>query len=528
MNNPVVIGVVLAYFVLMFAIGAWANTKMKSAKEFLVAGQSLGFFVMAIASFSSIQSGWGMVGGTGQTYAWGLQALIAVGLFAPFGFAAAWFLLGSRLNWIGKKHRVYSVPDLIRVRFQDRTSHATMSVAVFIASIAYMTAQVTSIGVIISLLLGTSIPTSVWIGSMVVAAYTMAGGMLAAVWTDLVQGVLMVVMSVGLFFFAVQVAGGWIPMLDTISAGSAEMLSIDGVQAPTYIFAFGLLIFVGAVGQPQLLTKFLMLRDMTQLKWGAAVAGIAYAITTLFSVGIGLATRSMTITGDAPEIESIDDTAIWFLDSVTNPIVGGIALTGLLAAIMSSASSFITIGASSMMRDLPGAFGIKVVRELLWSRLASLTLVVLSVLLTLFLSQVVFLLGALGWAAFAAAIVGPVVMSIYWHRATATAATVTVAFAILGNMIITSLAARDIISVPAFMQVGGISLIVSILLFYVVSLLTTNRHPDATLEFLYGGPSAATDPTLTGAAAASTSTAASSPTATSSSTATSTERTDHV
>jgi sodium/proline symporter len=527
MNNPVVIGVVLAYFVLMFAIGAWANTKMKSAKEFLVAGQSLGFFVMAIASFSSIQSGWGMVGGTGQTYAWGLQALIAVGLFAPFGFAAAWFLLGSRLNWIGKKHNVYSVPDLIRIRFQDRTSHATMSVAVFIASIAYMTAQVTSIGVIISLLLGTSVSTSVWIGSLVVAAYTMAGGMLAAVWTDLVQGVLMVVMSVGLFFFAVQVAGGWTPMLDTITASSAELLSIDGVKPPTYIFAFGLLIFVGAVGQPQLLTKFLMLRDMTQLKWGAAVAGIAYAITTLFSIGIGLATRSMTITGDAPELENIDDTAIWFLDSVTNPIVGGIAMTGLLAAIMSSASSFITIGASSMMRDLPAAFGIKVVRELLWSRIASLTLVVLSVLLTLFLSQVVFLLGALGWAAFAAAIVGPVVMSIYWHRATATAATVTVAFAILGNMIITSLAARDIISVPTFMQVGGISLLVSILLFYVVSLMTSNRHPDATLEHLYGR-TAPTDRPLTGASAASAASAASGSTTTTATTTTTSERTDHV
>ncbi|EYT62844.1 hypothetical protein H483_0109325 [Dietzia sp. UCD-THP] len=61
---------------------------------------------------------------------------------------------------------------------------------------------------------------------MVVAAYTMAGGMLAAVWTDLVQGVLMVVMSVGLFIFAVQVAGGWIPMLDTISTTSAELLSV--------------------------------------------------------------------------------------------------------------------------------------------------------------------------------------------------------------------------------------------------------------------------------------------------------------
>src|SRR5699024_9283615 len=209
---------------------------------------------------------------------------------------------------------------------------------------------------------------------------------------------------------------------------------IDGVQSPTYIFAFGLLIFVGAVGQPQLLTKFLMLRDMTQLKWGAAVAGIAYAVTTLFSVGIGLATRSMVVTGDAPELENIDDTAIWFLGNVTHPIVGGVALTGLLAAIMSSASSFITIGASSMMRDLPTAFGAKVVRELLWSRISSLVLVVLSVLLTLFLSQAMFLLGARGWAAFPAAIVAPVAMSIYWHPATATAATVTIIFAIVGNL----------------------------------------------------------------------------------------------
>ncbi|MBF6841911.1 sodium:solute symporter, partial [Acinetobacter baumannii] len=130
-----------------------------------------------------------------------------------------------------------------------------------------------------------------------------------------------------------------------------------------------------------------------------------------------------------------------------------------------------------------------------------------------------FLLGALGWAAFAAAIVGPVVMSIYWHRATATAATVTVVFAIVGNHVISTLAARVIITIPAYMQVGGISLLVSNLLFYVVSLMTSNRHPDATLEHLYGGPSAAT---ATGSGAGSATVSASSPAATS------TERPDHV
>ena len=66
------------------------------------------------------------------------------------------------------------------------------------------------------------------------------------------------------------------------------------------------------------------------------------------------------------------------------------------------------------------------------------------------------------------------------------------------------------------MQVGGMSLLVSILLFYGISLVTSNRHPDATLGFLYGGPGARTDGPLAATAPANTA-----PTAT-------TERPDHV
>lgn len=93
MAQVVVIAVVVVYFLLMILIGAWANRRTSSSKEFLVAGQSLGFFVMAIATFSSIQSGWGMVGSTGTAYSWGPQALIAAAFLTPLGFALAWFLL---------------------------------------------------------------------------------------------------------------------------------------------------------------------------------------------------------------------------------------------------------------------------------------------------------------------------------------------------------------------------------------------------------------------------------------------------
>ena len=134
---------------------------------------------------------------------------------------------------------------------------------------------------------------------------------------------------------------------------------------------------------------------------------------------------------------------------------------------------------------------------------------------------------------FAAAIVGPVVMSIYWERATGMAATITVIFAIVGNLVISSLAARDVITVPEYMQVGGISLLVSILLFYGISLVTSNRHPDATLGFLYGGPGARADSLLTGTAAgtshaAGTAAGAAPPAASPSPSPASAERPDHV
>lgn len=484
--NPIVLAVVAVYFLLMLAIGWWAQKRMKSAKEFLVAGSSLGFFVMAIASFSSIQSGWGMIGLTGQTYSWGLQAFVATSLVAPIGFAAAWFLLGTRLNRAAKVHAIYSVPDVTRVRFQDKGAHRSMSIAIFLGSIAYMTAQITAIGVLMSLLLGTSLAVGAWVGAAVVAFYTIAGGMLAAVWTDLIQGIVMVVISVGVFFIALDVAGGWLGMLETIGGADARLIEIDGVQPGAFIFAFVLLMFLGTAGQPQLLHKFLMLRDTEELRWGAAVAGIAYAVTTLFSIGVGLATRALTIEGRAPELENIDNTATWFLDSMTNPIVGGLAITGLLAAVMSSASSFITIGASAIMRDCASAFGIRVTRDVLWARLSSAFIVLAALLFALYLSQVVFLLGALGWAAFGAAVLGPVVLTLYWRRATAIASTVTVTFAIGGNLIITVLTSQGWLTLPNYFQIGAFIITVSVVMFVTISWFTTNKSARATLDHLYG------------------------------------------
>ncbi|WP_219417992.1 sodium:solute symporter family transporter [Pseudonocardia nigra] len=336
----------------------------------------------------------------------------------------------------------------------------------------------------------------IWIGSVVVAAYTIAGGMLAAVWTDLVQGLLMIVMSVGLFGLAVSRAGGWGTMLDTMWEHDPSLLFAVGTKPLTFIVGFAIMILFGAAGQPRLLTKFLILKNENELRWGAAVAGIAYAVTTLFSLGVGLSMRAMTIGGEAEELANIDNNATHFLATMTHPVVGGLALTALLAAIMSSASSFITIGASSLTRDLVGGLGITVRRELLWGRVASGAVVLAALLFALYLSELIFLLGAIGWAAFGAAIFGPLALGLYWKRATATATIWTIVVALGSNLLITVLSNQGWVALPGYFYLGGVSIVASTLVFIGISYLTGTPSDARRLEELYGEPhSAAAEPT---------------------------------
>ncbi|PXY25184.1 hypothetical protein BAY59_24500 [Prauserella coralliicola] len=473
-SHTLILLITLVYLGLMLGIGLWANTRMKSSKEFLVAGQSLGFFVMAIASFSSIQSGWGMVGVTGTTASWGLGALMFA-IAGPLAFALTWFMLGGKLRAIARRHQAFSIPDLIRVRYQNRSVTLWMSIALVVGTVGYMTAQVVAAGFITALLLGIDFATALVIGAVIVGLYTVAGGMLAAVWTDLVQGLLMIAMSVGVFFLTLGIGGGWTATLETLNSAAPEVLQLDGVRSGAWIVANTMMIILGMIGQPQLIHKFLMLRSTRELRWGALIASVGYGATTLFSLGLGLAARAEIVQGSMTEPSNPDDIVNSFLSQYMHPVVTALALTALLAAIMSSASSFITIGASAMTRDLLGSFGITLNRELRWNRIASVVIVGLSVFVALFLDQIIYLLGAIGWSAFAAAILGPIVVGLYWRRGTGTGALTAIITSLLLNVGLTIVTKEGWWTPPAGFFSGHAVIAVGMVVYVAVSYLTQNR-----------------------------------------------------
>lgn len=470
-----IVAVVAAYLVVTLAIGVWATRRTNTVADFFVAGRSLGMFVMAIAAFASVQSGFGILGGTGMTFASGLVFVSGIGFAAVLGFGLAWFLVGRRLFEMGQQGEVYTVGDIVERRYQSSAVRGAMALAIVLGVVGYLGTQVQAMGVVMGAIFGIDTTTGALIGLGILGVYAIGGGTIAAVYTDVFQGVLMIGVSVVMCFYAFNVAGGVGEVTRTVRAESAELAAPFGALPTLTIVCWILLFAVGAAGQPQLLTKFLMIRDAQQLRWGALTAALAYMATMMMVVGVGLAALALSLRGDFPELAGPDQALPAFLTAYTTPVVAGLVMAAILSAIMSTGDAFVNLGAAALVRDLPRAFGREVAAELRWSRVAVAGLLVVSVLFSMYLDTLVALLGVFGWGTFAAAIFPAVVLGLVWEGATKAGALASIVISIGLNFVLEIGARYGFAPLPEGVVNGAFALAVSIVVFLGVSLATREQ-----------------------------------------------------
>ncbi|GAG21371.1 unnamed protein product, partial [marine sediment metagenome] len=150
---------------------------------------------------------------------------------------------------------------------------------------------------------------------------------------------------------------------------------------------------------------------------------------------------------------------------------------GLLAAIMSTADSFLNIGAAAVVHDIPRAIrGRPLVHELFWARTATVIIAAVAAGFALYSGeQFVALLGAFGWGTFAAAIVPTVAIGFNWKRATPLAANVAILSSLFVNFGVKLLEMSTGFTIPFKIHPGAIALTVSLALFFGISLMSRPR-----------------------------------------------------
>ncbi len=426
---------------LTLAVGIAAVRKTRDSSDFFVAGRRLGAIRAGLAVAASAFSGFVFLGGPGLTGQVGFGSLFIV---VPAGFTAALLCrtVGRRLVLIAEASGAQTLPESIAFRFGARAPAALAAVAILVGSVIYLGVQLAALARAARFAFpDMSLMTCLVLGLAVVLAYSLAGGMVASVNTDVLQGVVMVAASVAAFFWVMTQVGGPADVAESVNApglDAAGFLQPLGVLEPATGFGFLLLFSIGTLGQPHMLHKFLMLKSPEALRYLPAVIGGAQGLSIL--VWIGLGTGAVLLLGGAPGNASghPDEAALAVLNLPGTPeLLTGLVAAAVLAAIMSTSDAFLNLGAAALCRDLPRALNRKRFQSLAAARLASLVVGLGAMGIAawhLAEGGLIALLGTLGFGAFAAALAPTLLLGLAWQRITARAATLSMATG-LGSLV---------------------------------------------------------------------------------------------
>jgi len=343
----------VAYKVVLIAIGVAASRKTSDASDFFLGGRRLGAGVAALSASASSSSAWTLLGVSGAAYAWGVaSAWIVVACVG--GFALNWFVLAPRLRRHSAEEGSLTVTEILAGPVGQPWARAIRVVAstiVLVSLLTYVASQFQGAGKTFAETFSMSMESAVLLGAGIVVLYTMLGGFWAVSITDTLQGVMMAIAAVALPIGALAQVGGLSGLADGLAA--VDVAGYDsGVRglggASAVGFVVGLLgIGLGYPGQPHVATRFMALRDEQAVITGRRIAMGWALVMYIGMITVGLCARVLL-----PELADKEVAFISTTRAVFPPVVAGVMIAAVLSAVMSTADSQLLVAASAVVHDL--------------------------------------------------------------------------------------------------------------------------------------------------------------------------------
>ncbi|MCB1736112.1 MAG: sodium/proline symporter PutP [Gammaproteobacteria bacterium] len=417
-DNAAITATFLVYLGALLGLGLIAWRETRDLSDYILGGRRLGSTVTALSAGASDMSGWLLLGLPGYAYMAGLEsAWLALGL-----------LMGTALNWIyvAKPLRQRSaalndsltLPDYFENRFQDRSRLLRIVSAFFILLffVFYTASGLVAGGKLFTAVFAMPYHWAVLAGAGAVVAYTFMGGFLAVSWTDALQAGLMIAALLLVAGFGVHgFDAARLPdpaLLDPFSG--ADGSAIGGLTVLS-LLAWGL----GYFGQPHILARFMAIDRVEGLGKARNIALVWTFLGLISAIAVGLSGWQVLKPGELgadPEQVFIVLVGVLF-----HPLVAGICLAAILAAIMSTADSQLLVASSALTEDFykqlfrPQAGAV----ETVWvGRGAVVAVAMVALSLAWSPDSGVLDLVSYAWAGFGAAFGPAIVFSLYWEKMT--------------------------------------------------------------------------------------------------------------
>jgi len=339
------------YLVILAGFALWSRAETHTMSGYFIAGKKLPPWVVAFSTNATGESGWLLLGLTGMGYAAGAQAFWVVA-GEVIGIALAWLLLSRRIKRLADESDSITVPDVLAARFNDK-AHVLRKVSLLIILVmvgAYVSAQMVATGKAFDGFTDMDYSTGVLVGATIIILYTLVGGYKAVAWTDLIQGILMLLGLIIVPLIAIDAVGGWSSVVANLAGQDPGLLTPWGPEGKSTLALVGILSFLAVglpfMGVPQLMVRFMSARSEKSLVPAMVISVIVILLFDIGAVLTGMAGRALF-----PGLEDPETILPVISTTLLHPVLGGVMMVVVLAAIMSTVDSLLILASSAVVRD---------------------------------------------------------------------------------------------------------------------------------------------------------------------------------
>ena len=510
--NSQTIQILLAMIVYMAAVIGigflFSRAANKSSENYFLGGRSLGPWVTAMSAEASDMSGWLLMGLPGVAYWCGLADAFWTAVGLAIGTYFNWLIVSRRLRrYCVVADNSITLPEFFSNRFKEKKKVVLSLAAIFILIFftVYASSCFVTCGKLFATLFGADYVVMMLIGAAFVLLYTIIGGFLAESASDFMQSIVMIsALSVVVILATVQAGGlgnvfenaGEIPgfleffgiATPTLENGAQAVVNGNPVFGEARNFsilsvASALAWGLGYFGMPQVLLRFMAIKNEGDLKRSRRIAMIWVVISLGVAIFIGIIGRYLFPTEHLTQ-SGAENIFITMATSYLPPIIAGFVMAGILAATISSSDSYLLIATSALSKNIFHGIFKKDASDkqiMTASRIGLLAITVIAALIALDEDSVIFQIVSFAWAGFGATFGPLMVFSLFWKR-------MTRAGAIAGMV---SGAATVFIWKLLISKIGGVfaiyellpAFIISSVAIVVASLLTKEPDADVVADF---------------------------------------------
>lgn len=404
----------ITYFALLLGVGFYFYHKNRSGDDFALGGRKLNYWITAISAQASDMSDWLFMGFPGIIYATGLTGIwTAVGLVL-FMFLN-WHFIAPRFRIATESASSSTLASFLQAKF-GATNNAIRVISGLLCLyffVFYIAAGLAGLGRVFESAFAINYYHGIILGLAITLTYSLLGGFLAVAWSNLFQGVFLLIAILLVPLYAMYQLGGIAPLLATLHEQGPGYLSILPAHNALLITLFNVMAWgLGYFGQPHILISFMSIDDVAHMR-KAKYVGISWQILVLTAaVLVGL-------TGKAFIHPTLANSELVFISMVTTmfaPFIAGIILCAMLAATISTINTQSLVSASLIADDLYYPFIQKqasLQQKLLFTRAAIFIIPLLALVTAFYNTDKIFDLVFYAWSGLGCSFGPLVILALY-------------------------------------------------------------------------------------------------------------------